>query len=315
MIKVKQPPSKIRELCAINKKSGKVELVRGLCCMRKAIRESEGKLLFKRNKYFVFISNPHVVSAEWLNPVLWLHCYKDENIIKNNAPKELMSESDFVDPLFFPFYNNTKNKKKIDYIYFCLNNKTTGITYKGFDVFLKLLPYLNSCGMKGKLIFYAPLKGKIDIPYDRKRYKKHLFNSNLEIIYKGYNQSQLSREMSLAKVCLFPNIKDCSPRLIPESLLSNTPVVVNRNIDGGWKYCKPNNEFGLCFENPENICEIINKASEIKETRNKWINKYGFEKSSRKLATMLHKVDALDEKYSHIYFSCFSKVMEKINEK
>ena len=45
---------------------------------------------------------------------------------------------------------------------------------------------------------------------------------------------------------LFPNITDCSPRMISECFVHNVPVMVNKDILGGWKYIVP--ETGIFFD-------------------------------------------------------------------
>ena len=47
------------------------------------------------------------------------------------------------------------------------------------------------------------------------------------------------KEMQKCRFLFVPNIADASPRVITEAICYNMPVLVNRNILGGWHYVEP----------------------------------------------------------------------------
>lgn len=59
---------------------------------------------------------------------------------------------------------------------------------------------------------------------------------NVKVNNKKLNHAQFLGALSEARVCLFPNRNDASPRVISEALCMNMPVLVNSEIVGGWKY-------------------------------------------------------------------------------
>eukprot|EP01025_Chloroclados_australasicus_P045313 TRINITY_DN4952_c1_g1_i3.p2 TRINITY_DN4952_c1_g1~~TRINITY_DN4952_c1_g1_i3.p2 ORF type:complete len:240 (-),score=21.65 TRINITY_DN4952_c1_g1_i3:270-989(-) len=63
----------------------------------------------------------------------------------------------------------------------------------------------------------------------------------------------LLKAIEKARVMFLPNVADASPRVLVEALCLNVPVLVNRNILGGWKYV--NNKTGVFFDDDQNVVQ------------------------------------------------------------
>ena len=48
-----------------------------------------------------------------------------------------------------------------------------------------------------------------------------------------------------------PNTHDASPRVVAEALSLDVAVLINANIDGGWKYAQPTT--GALFTTPDDV--------------------------------------------------------------
>jgi len=75
-----------------------------------------------------------------------------------------------------------------------------------------------------------------------------------------------------SKICFVPNISDASPRVITESLIKGVPVLVNKNIFGGWKYVCSKTGYFFNDENDimEKINKILKKIDEKKYNTRQW---------------------------------------------
>ena len=83
---------------------------------------------------------------------------------------------------------------------------------------------------------------------------------------------------------IVPNIHDASPRVVTEAMCMNLPVLMNKNILGGWKYI--NNKTGEFFNDISdfevNMNKIVNNLNKY-EPRKYFINNYGIINSGKKL--------------------------------
>ena len=117
--------------------------------------------------------------------------------------------------------------------------------------------------------------------------------------------------MTSCRFGLFPNVVDNSPRIISESLIRNVPVMINNDIHGGWHYV--NKDTGVLFkkDNKSNTEEAIDTLmSSDFSPREYYREHYGFEKSSRRLASFINRLFGLS--YTHAYFRDYQKYLEEI---
>jgi hypothetical protein len=132
--------------------------------------------------------------------------------------------------------------------------------------------------------------------------------------------------MRAAKFVLFPNTADASPRLIVEALVRSRPVLVNRDIYGGWKYV--NSKTGYLFKapsikdydkvDPEPYISSLQKGMQYVMSldpavvKSSYYEKYGFLNTSKRLAEIVFQVTG--EKYDLVVFKEWRKILKEIGK-
>jgi hypothetical protein len=109
-------------------------------------------------------------------------------------------------------------------------------------------------------------------------------------------------------------MRDASPRTVSEAMCFNLPVLMNKNILGGWQYI--NDQSGEFFE-PENIesgfepvlDKFMKKLNNNEYTPREWfIKNYGKYNSGKKLMEFvksIFKESELNVKYEEVqYMKC-----------
>lgn len=300
---------------------GNVEIIENLYCVRKYMSEKhdEWKSFLKtpQKNIFSFVSHPKM-SAQQSNILknieAWCHPFKDRNrFLSQSVNYILLPESDFMDASFV----DVSNKKiTYDFFYFTVNSKQ-GIEYKGLHNFIKMLPTL--CGklkQRGLVVVYYPavnVKQKLDCIKAEYKHILNKYSDQLTFLWGFQNQKSVANIMSSCKYGLFPNEVDCSPRMIPETILRNKPVLVNKDIYGGWHYI--NNGTGDMFDckSEDSIEKCVNHVLNLKtDGRDFFMKNYGFNKSSKKLRNFLLNSGFNVEKYTNVYFYCFKNIMKDL---
>ena len=303
-------PDKLIGAAGFNPSTKQVEIVKNFFFIRKGIeyedirryREQYGYNK-KLTQHVVFVSSPYLHANKTANKLakIWFHPFREpEKYLSCRAIPYLVSESDFVDPSFITIYDSAKKR---DYFYFTLGGDS-GTNYKGFSIFKNILPTIYKMGLKGLVIIYGKAfkTPKSDIRY--------LKNYGVTIITKKLNEKEVAKIMASSKFGLFPNIKDCSPRMITECIVRNVPVLVNYNIWGGWKYINEDTgEFLMQEDVGQSIESLLIKKY---EPRKYFMMEHGLINSSKKLATILSYHYPDFKKYKLIYFSTFSNIIRKI---
>jgi len=299
LTEIKQTPSRNKKMVGYNCTTK--ELVKlPFRCMRKPPLPT-GK--FPPGDYFCFVSNPRLVTKAGVTPFVWLHCYRDASIIPGPMPKYLFPESDFVDTCHTPVSN--RDKTRFDYFCFTLSGQK-GIMYKGLDLFLKDIVVLNKLGLRGVVICYNGDR------FLTKREKTILSSNSIKLISGRMTRQQVVGTMAKSKFGIFPNMADCSPRMIPECFLNNRPAIVNEKILGGWHYFE-DDRFGQTYEagNKESLLDAVDKVTALPfNQREVWMEQYGFNVSTRKLADLLkkHYPNDLLNSCTHVYFAEYKDV-------
>ncbi len=299
LTEIKQTPSRNKIMVGYNCVTQEiVELP--FRCMRKPPLP-KGK--FPPGDYFCFVSNPRLVTTSGVSPFMWLHCYRDDSVIPDQMPKYLFPESDFVDVCHTPVSN--RNKTKFDYFCFTLSGQK-GVIYKGLNLFLKDIVVLNKLGLRGVVICYNKTK------FLTRKEKSILDSSNVQLTSGRMTRQQVVGTMAKSKFGIFPNMADCSPRMIPECFLNNRPAIVNEKILGGWHYFE-DDRFGQTYEagNKVSLLDAVAKVTTLPfNQREVWEEKYGFNVSTRKLTELLkqHYDDELLQSCTHVYFAEYKNV-------
>lgn len=302
-----QKAEKILPAVGRNKETGVIENISNFLFIRKGIEKNHIKSALKeykfnpnKTKYAIFVSSPYIYVNELVPKMshIWLHPFREPyQYLPKQSIVSLISESDFVDSTFVPFCGDKGHKW--DYFYFTLGGDD-GVKFKGFSVFKRCLPVLKK--MKGIVIIYGKVEKmkKDDI--------KLLKNSNITLITNKISQKQMACIASSCRFGLFPNVTDCSPRILTETIIRNKPILVYENILGGWKYVNENTG-SLFSEN--NIGEKVDYIMSNKfSPRDDFMSKYGFVNSSKTLASFLGQQHEFLNKYDMIFFSVFKNIMK-----
>ena len=300
---------------AFRKKSGEViKKIPGLIAARKHVIDEKGWVGLRSTPHvFCFVSSPKIYRQEEVCRLSkgWCHALRDKAVLPDRVPEILLPESDFLDDNMVYF---KRNKVKYDYFYFTIN-ASPGINNKGLYEFLDILPVLHRHKLKGKVIVYFPNSGntkrftvKLNTHHKEnlKKYSKYV-----DFHWGFLHKTQMNDVMTSCKFGLFPNTADNSPRIISESLIRDVPVLLNQKIHGGWHYI--NKDTGALF-NRNNIEECIElMMSNNFHAKDYYEANYGFERSSKKLASFIRMLFGYDD-VTHAYFSDFDKYLECIND-
>ena len=191
----------------------------------------------------------------------WLHCSRDTNFFPH-MPKLLFSESDV------PFMDHVKPKglkKEWDVIYNCGSKDIFHTYHKNWDLAKKCFKKMTDAGYKILIVG----RNKMD--------KKEDDHPNMSFIkYTEYYKFLDLVERS--KVLFIPGVSDASPRVITEALIKNVPVLVNRDIFGGWKYINDNTGAFFTDENDiiPKLTHIIQRVDNGSYHTRKWFEDHDF---------------------------------------
>ena len=238
----------------------------------------------------------------------WLYCFKNpDKYLLPDIPKALISESDFGDETVLKPDN--KVKKIYDFMYSCPisfsdKNKTCEMDWtasnKNWKLAQKCINIMcNKFKIKGLLV-------------GRHNCKLPKGCTNLMTTTKFIDWFKFIEKYNQSKFLFVPNINDASPRIITEALSSNIPILLNKNILGGWKYI--NEKTGEFFNNEKDFPKVLDKLlrkieNNEYEPRKYYIENYGIYNSGVKLLDFVKKnfSDKLkiddDVKYLTIRFS------------
>jgi hypothetical protein len=214
----------------------------------------------------------------------WLHCFRDtKNLeIVNKIPNMLLTEADLRDTEAFKPDENIN--KEYDFIYVCLDDNEN--CSDGWQSYIRNWELAKKClkimcrdfGLKGIII------GRNNCIVTEFCKNKIKFTKLLP-----YNEFQ--EEMKKSKFLFVPNISDASPRVITEAIAYNVPVIVNKNIVGGW-HNVIENVTGEFFSDEKDIgqslIKIITNYDKYKP-REWFINNSGKKIKGKVLADFINK--------------------------
>lgn len=207
----------------------------------------------------------------------WFHCFRDtKDILPDNLPCILLSESDFTKPDILQY---SSKKKEFDIVYSCKKGQKKT---KNFGLFMRCLPKLKDYKIHLMLHGFS----NKEIHFINKKY------NNVFITTKSFGRREFFRQLSRSRVGFFPNETDASPRVLTECLAMNMPVVVNKNIVGGWKYINPNT--GYFFQDENDVMDSVQQSLDFSYDKNRRINEYfkeeHYEESRKNLAQFITKL-------------------------
>ena len=222
----------------------------------------------------------------------WVHPFRESKYIKNKNTL-LLSESDFSDNIEkLKNFDPSTKKIKYDFICYCPSDETCdgGWNYhnKNWPLAKKTIEVAcNKLNLKGVLI-------------GRENCEVNVKDENLERHEKLEFYSFIEK-ISQSKFMIIQNYEDASPRVVTEALLVDTPILMNKDILGGWKYI--NSQTGV-FYDENDIEEKIKIILKTKYSPRKYFVKHhGIDISGKKFRDFIVKIDPSYSKHRILRFS------------
>ena len=252
------------------------------------------------------VSNPHDVLHDPKNKAWtdydyfqltrgWLSCFQEENNkkwIKQGFPQVNIAESDFAN--YEQHKPDPTVKKEYDFIYICLKDGDKKPEDKDCPL-----------GWQGHLRSWITVKKLLDIMCKQYKLKGLLIGRvGCEIPPQCHQLMELTdfmeyhtfiKQFNRCKFILTASFQDASPRTASEAMCFNLPVLMNKNILGGWQYM--NDKTGS-FYDPDNLDEFpqtlekfLKKLNNNEYTPREWfIQNYGKYNSGKRLLKFVNEV-------------------------
>jgi hypothetical protein len=227
----------------------------------------------------------------------WLSCFSDENNkkwIKQGVPCVNIAESNFAN--YEQHQPDPNVKKEYDFIYICLKDgepiekdgKTDcpegwQSTIRDWNTVKKLLDVMcDKYKLKGLLV------GRIGCSIPKQCHQLMEQTDFMEY-------STFIKQFNRCKFILTASFADCSPRTLSEAMCFNLPVLVNKNILGGWEYV--NDQTGTFYDPnnletfPDTIDNFLKKLNNNEYKPREWfIQNYGKYNSGKRLKKFIGEV-------------------------
>lgn len=161
----------------------------------------------------------------------WCHCFREpDRYLPAGVPRLLLSHSDFTDWVHVSperVCPEDDGSRDFDFAYVCQEGAWTEAV-KDWPLARRCLPVLcGELGLEGVLVGRERVE---DVPKDCRAH----------VTVRGrLPWPELMRVLRRSRFLFVPGARDASPRLIAEALAMDTPVVVHRDILGGWHYVNP----------------------------------------------------------------------------
>ena len=218
---------------------------------------------------------PAMVSA-------WLHCFREPppNLMHSGLPRMLLAESDLKDANAYK--PDPSIKKEYDFMYVCLQDNDK--CEPGWQSFNRNWDLAKECLeiMCGEFGLRGVLVGRTNCNFTKK------CNGIVKVIpFLEFDAFQ--QEMQKCRFLFVPNIADASPRVITEAICYNMPVLVNRNILGGWHYVEPGIT-GEFFTSARDIVPALHKLTTQLNgyyPRRHFMRHHGKHRAGKRLAAFL----------------------------
>uniref|UniRef100_A0A6C0I522 Glycosyltransferase n=1 Tax=viral metagenome TaxID=1070528 RepID=A0A6C0I522_9ZZZZ len=219
---------------------------------------------------------PAMVSA-------WLHCFRDPptNLRKSGLPLMLLAESDLKDA--DAYKPDPSIKKEYDFMYVCLQDNDK--CEPGWQSYNRNWDLAKQCLeiMCGEFGLRGVLVGRTNCEFTKK------CNGIVKVVpFLAFDEFQ--REMQKCRFLFVPNIADASPRVITEAICYDMPVLVNRNILGGWHYVEPGIT-GEFFTSARDIVPALRKLTTTHRNAyapcRHFMRHHGKHRAGRRLAAFL----------------------------
>lgn len=241
----------------------------------------------------------------------WCSVFREpinQQIFPKDYPRIQMAESDYAN--YEQHLPDPSVKKEYDFIYICLKD---GDRKEG-DEECPILwqSYLRRYNVAKKIINIMCKKYKLRGLLIGREGCNPIPNCHELMEYTGFQEySTFIKNFNKCKFILTCSVEDASPRTMTEAICFNLPVLVNKQILGGWDYV--NEQTGEFF-NPDDIengfepilDKFMKKLNNNEYTPREWfIKNYGKYHSGEKLfnfVKLVFKEDELNIKYDDIQY-------------
>jgi hypothetical protein len=213
----------------------------------------------------------------------WCHCFREpERYLPPDKPRFLISGSDWVDGghVWDLAHQSEKPAKRWDVVYCCISNWHNDIR--------KNWSLAKACieALVRDLDLSVLLIGRAGIPDVPRSWNIDVRTNML--------WPDLLANTAGSRMALLPNRFDPSPRVLAEAIALDVPVLVNSAILGGWKYV--NDETGVDFRDESDVVEAAVACLDgSRSPRAWWMERYGRDVSSRRLADVLRTLGGADD--------------------
>jgi len=273
------------------------------------------------------------------------HPFHEEQakLLPKDRPNILLSESDMVDRKWINCKCSTTDKKDLDFIVFTLDS-LQGVMCKGFQTMRLIDRAAQDLKLKGLIVDYYNFRRpgqKIGVMKKKPPRGTDFHNLRLARKSKGkichakyinhaFGEREMCKQWRRAKFAIFPNTRDCSPRMIPECIIRGTPVLVNSRIYGGWKYV--NDRTGMLCDMPWDSFEyrdnfdyyhsqmiagmkhMMRRDWDANDVVESHYEHYGFEKTSKRLAEIVNMIERRND-YVYVCYRELRHIVDKYAKK
>jgi glycosyltransferase involved in cell wall biosynthesis len=213
----------------------------------------------------------------------WAHCFRNpDHYLPPGTPRMLISGSDFVIPakVTNAAWAGGRPAKRWDLVYSCPPSWLNDLQ-KNWDLAQSCIAALAEAGAR---IVIAGRSGVPGLP----RHPNIDYLSQLP-------WTDFMRLTASSRAAFLPNHMDASPKVLPQALALDVPVLVNRQILGGWKYVAP--ETGVFFDDETDVVDAFFELLDAPVHPHDWLlaNGYGQDGAARRLAAELRALGGADE--------------------
>ncbi len=174
----------------------------------------------------------------------WAHCFREpDHYLPRDGARILFSNSDNMDPdrVWRVATSAGPLQKRWDFIYTCMPEPTNFARKNWALARHCALRFADELGLRGALVGLA---GVADAP-----------EHPLIDLYPKLPWREFLRVLGQSRVAFLPNTWDPSPRVMAEAMCLDVPMLVNREILGGWHYVSA--ESGRWFGDHDDVVEAM----------------------------------------------------------
>ena len=266
------------------------------------------------------ITNPHDVLSDPKHKAYtydyfkltrgWLTVFQEEmnlKIFPKDFPRINMGESDFAK--FKTHLPDPSVEKEYDFIYICLKD---GDRKEGDEECpIQWQGYLRRYEVAKKIISLMCKKYKLKGILVGREFCNNIDNCHELLELTGFQEySTFIKNFNKCRFILTCSVEDASPRTVSEALCFGLPVLMNKNILGGWQYV--NDQTGEFFDGDNLdtfepvLDKFIKKLNNNEYTPREWfIKNYGELNSGAKLLEFvksIFKENELNIKYDDVQY-------------